>query len=335
MENKKTPIGFIIGRFQPLHPGHKEFIRQAAKASEQLIIFVGSSNKASDIKNPWSFEERRSTISHFLDHEDIKNVAVVPLNDYKYNDPQWITDIVSYIESLGFNPDDVTVFGHTKNDTGYLQWFPSYRYKEISTNINISATEVRQKLFDSRHPSMPSKVLDDYDYFQKEAERFSVYPYPETLNFNCSDIIVECNSHILLIQRKFAPGAGNWALPGGFKNRNETFMDCAIRELFEETNLRVPEKVIRGSVVSTQLFDSPTRAAAGIPRNTFCVHVKIKAEADGSLPRANGADDAAECKWVSLYDALNNYVLHDDHKDLLSTMTGVMPIPAHLNSRFN
>jgi hypothetical protein len=46
------------------------------------------------------------------------------------------------------------------------------------------------------------------------------------------------------------------------------------------------------------------------------------------MPRANGADDAAECRWVSLTDALNKYELYDDHAAIISKITGVMPLPA-------
>jgi bifunctional NMN adenylyltransferase/nudix hydrolase len=95
----------------------------------------------------------------------------------------------------------------------------------------------------------------------------------------------------------------------------------------EETNVRVPEKVLRGSIVKTELFDDPSRSF-GIPRNTLAVYMRVNPDPDGSLPRANGADDAAECKWVPLTDALNSYDLYDDHKAIISKITGVMPMPA-------
>ena len=174
---------------------------------------------------------------------------------------------------------------------------------------------------------MPATVQDDWAFYQKEKVTFANYPFPETLNFNCSDAILECQGHVLLIQRKFAPGRGAWALPGGFRNQRETFLDCAIRELIEETNVRVPEKVLRGSIVKTELFDDPSRSF-GIPRNTMAVYMRINPNPDFSLPRANGADDAALCKWVPLTDALNTIQMYDDHKDILSKVTGVNPMPA-------
>jgi bifunctional NMN adenylyltransferase/nudix hydrolase len=184
-------------------------------------------------------------------------------------------------------------------------------------------------MFDEKSLTMPETVRGDYAFYQKEKQLFKDYPFPETLNFNCSDAILECQGHILLIQRKFSPGKGAWALPGGFRNQKETFLDCAIRELQEETNVRVPEKVLRGSIVKTQLFDDPKRSF-GIPRNTMAVYMRISPNPDFSLPRANGADDAALCKWVPLTEALNSIEMYDDHKDIVSTMTGVMPMPAFM-----
>jgi bifunctional NMN adenylyltransferase/nudix hydrolase len=182
-------------------------------------------------------------------------------------------------------------------------------------------------MFETEDSEMPSTVLDDYKYYQKENALFANYPFPETLNFNCSDAVLECQGHILLIRRKWAPGRGAYALPGGFRNRQESFLDCAIRELQEETNVRVPEKVLRGSIVKTELFDDPKRSF-GIPRNSLAVYMRINPDPDGKLPRANGADDAAECKWIPLTDALNRIELYDDHKAIISKVTGVMPMPA-------
>ena len=42
---------------------------------------------------------------------------------------------------------------------------------------------------------------------------------------------------ILLIQRKFAPYKGKWALPGGFVDMDETLEQAAVRELSEETGI--------------------------------------------------------------------------------------------------
>jgi bifunctional NMN adenylyltransferase/nudix hydrolase len=255
----------------------------------------------------------------------IHNVEIIPLNDYRYSNTQWMSDVRATVEH--YEMGTPTLFGHMKEGNDYLTWFPDWKFKSIEMSVHVDATAVRNRMFDLQDPDMPSTVQDDWAFYQKEKVTFANYPFPETLNFNCSDAILECQGHVLLIQRKFAPGRGAWALPGGFRNQRETFLDCAIRELIEETNVRVPEKVLRGSIVKTELFDDPSRSF-GIPRNTMAVYMRVNPNPDFSLPRANGADDAALCKWVPLTDALNTIQMYDDHKDILAKMTGVNPMPA-------
>lgn len=44
---------------------------------------------------------------------------------------------------------------------------------------------------------------------------------------------------LLLVQRRHAPGAGRWVLPGGFLDAGEEPREVARREVAEETGLRV------------------------------------------------------------------------------------------------
>lgn len=322
--------GIFIGRFQPVHQGHIHALGIAASQVEKLYILIGSANACRSIKNPWTYRERVDMLRSKLWTNHIVNVEFVPLNDYPYNDTQWIADVRATAEH--FNMGTPTLFGHMKEGNAYLRWFPDWKFRDIEAQYKVHATAIRERMFETDDPAMPRTVKDDFKYYEKEKQLFANYPFPETLNFNCADAVIECQGHVLLIKRKFAPGEGSWALPGGFRNQQETFLDCAVRELMEETNIRVPEKVLRGSIVKTQLFDSPKRSF-GIPRNTLAVYIRINPDPDGGLPRANGADDAAECKWVPLTDVLNRYELYDDHASIISTVTGVMPMPGFVGVR--
>lgn len=328
MVNKKR-LGFMTMRAQPLHAGHESIILQASKQVDRLLLLIGSANQPRTVKNPWSYLERKAALEQFLSETKIKNVDIYPVNDYRYMDGQWINDVTKLVESYdGYS--STTFFGHTKPGNDYLTWFPQYNYVELESHVDITATEIRKEWYQKEPQRYHPDVLADFEYFNNEQVLFSVYPFKESLNFNCADALLECAGHVLLIQRKFAPGRGTWALPGGFKNAGETFVNCAIRELFEETNVRVSEKVVRGSIVNTHLFDDPFRCH-GIPRNTLCVHIKISLDADGNLPRANGADDATTCEWVPIKKIMDEYRLFDSHDAIISSMCGVVPTPAHLN----
>ena len=58
---------------------------------------------------------------------------------------------------------------------------------------------------------------------------------------DCIVITKEADAKVLLIQRGDEPDKGCWAFPGGFMNMDETTEQCAIRELEEETELKVKD----------------------------------------------------------------------------------------------
>lgn len=64
------------------------------------------------------------------------------------------------------------------------------------------------------------------------------YPHP-AVTTDCVIFGFDGSSiHILLIERGIEPYRGEWALPGGFLNMDETVEEGAKRELHEETNIQ-------------------------------------------------------------------------------------------------
>jgi cytidyltransferase-like protein len=134
----KFKLAVVIGRFQPVHTGHVSIIKEAMKLADNLVILVGSSFRARDIQNPWTFDERRTMLSNVfndvlaeaaaLDTSDrasespVPNLIIKPIQDSLYNDSKWLLDVQSaitdaYAELNGGSPvgaDDVVVVGHMK-----------------------------------------------------------------------------------------------------------------------------------------------------------------------------------------------------------------------------
>ena len=100
------------------------------------------------------------------------------------------------------------------------------------------------------------------------------------------DIIIELDGGgIVLIERKNEPRG--WALPGGFMNFDESASDAIVREVHEETGVKVrPLKIIG-------VFSDPKRD----PRQT--VAIALFCEPVFGIP--TGGDDAEDAKWWNLY----------------------------------
>lgn len=98
----------------------------------------------------------------------------------------------------------------------------------------------------------------------------------------------EADPQVLLIQRKNAPFAGCWALPGGFVDEGEPLIVAARRELREETGLSLDD------LEQLQAFGDPGRDPRG-----WTVSVAYFARIEPGL-MVQAADDAADARWFAL-----------------------------------
>ena len=107
---------------------------------------------------------------------------------------------------------------------------------------------------------------------------------------------------VLLIQRGNPPFKGAWAFPGGFMDMDETTEQCAIRELEEETGLRLSD------VHQIGAYSKVDRDPRG--RTITVAYLAIVDE-----PVAvTGQDDAAKAEWWPLSDLPH---LAFDHYDIM------------------
>lgn len=336
---KKYDTLVLIGRFQPLHNAHLEIIKRATALTDQLIIITGSGKQPRTYKNPFTSAERALMIKNATRGLSMQ-VHVEENIDTIYNDQAWavrIQGIVSKYRVLGGK--GVGIIGHKKDDSSeYLSFFPQWGLEEVELIEPLNATDVRDLYF-KRDANMnfirsvvPETTFDflaefrttpEYEQIIREREfvvtykkQFAGLAYPPV--FVTTDAVVIQSGHVLLVERKSEPGKGLLALPGGFLNQNERIIDGVIRELREETKIKVPGPVLRGNIKRTEVFDHPDRSARGRTITHACL-IELP---DGELPKVKGADDAKTAKWYPIAE-IDSATMFEDHYQIIKEMTGV------------
>lgn len=350
---KQFDKAVVIGRFQPFHNGHAAMVRKALEEAKTVYILLGSAYAYPNVLNPLTARERQTMIFSWLNANfpiaDVVRVQFEHIPDYLYNEEKWKTSVRTAIrETKG---DKIAIYGYEKDAGSY--WLKAFGWTHVPVlpvQVNgkdLSATDLRPIIFNHKNGwdkqllrFVPQTTVDyidkwmsedtfwrlfyEYEKWESELEKFKNYPYPDALNCCTGDSVVVCNNHLLVIRRKFAPGKDALALPGGHKNANETFLDCAIRELLEEVRIKVPEKVIRGSIRNSMLFDHPKRSVH-FSKPTVAQYIKLEPNNDGSLPRImGGADDALEAFWMPMHEVKQNRgEFFDDHYQIIVAFTGL------------
>ena len=127
------------------------------------------------------------------------------------------------------------------------------------------------------------------------------YKYPRpAVTADCVIFTKEAEPKVLLIERGADPYKGCWAFPGGFLNMDETTEQCAVRELEEETGLKIQELQQIGA------YSKVDRDPRG-----RTITVAYLAVIDSPC-EVIGQDDAAKAQWWPLDELPKLAFDHDD-----------------------
>lgn len=282
-------------------------------------------------------------------------IIIRPLYDKMYNDTAWIEQVQSITKDVilqianpsgfathGINDVKVGLIGASKDNTSYyLKLFPQWKSVDVPIQGTIHATGIRDGILYGQferyqlQDTLLTKqvcdlIFDEFAYTEEFTQlqneirfvrdykkQWEVAPYP--VKHMTVDAVVEQSGHVLLVRRKSAPGKGLWALPGGHLNLDETTLNGAIRELREETKIKVPDPVLKGSIVNKELFDNPHRSTIGRVI-THAFHFKLND--DIKLPKVKGSDDADKAKWVPISELVESDFF-DDHYHVIQYFLGV------------
>lgn len=329
----------FIGRFQPFHIGHQRVIQTALAQSKQVILLIGSAQQPRSTRNTFTFAEREQMVLGAFTTSDAARIHCVPLVDVLYNDPRWVQSVEDAVTSVtGKNPAaNVGLVGHYKDRSSYyLSLFPRWQTVSVDSYQGISATPIRDAYLSGARPPLdllPEStiaVLDqfrqstDFATLQAEAAYIADYkrswsgaPYPPTLM--TVDAVLVHDEHILLIERGNMPGKGLMALPGGFVDPDETLFVACLRELREETNINLSEKILRAAYRKQGTYDEPHRCERG---RAITQGFYFELDPKSPRPEVVGGDDAKSAFWRPLLD-VRSELMFEDHFAIIEDLTEI------------
>ncbi len=337
------PWAVFIGRCEPYHNGHHSTLRFALTKAEKVLVLLGSYRRAPDPKNPWSVQEREAMIRACFDQYDNDRLHFDAMRDYVDNEPAWLVEVQEKVAQRA-GDRQVCLVGHLKDASSYyLKSFPQWPLLTAEGVDGLDATTIRDWFFENwRDPridrAVPAPVRkwlnqyvrtreDRYLYVAEEKLQYEQYreawagaPYPPV--FVTTDAVVFKSGHVLLVRRKFAPGKGLWALPGGFLKPHLRLTENCIEELKEETRIALDKRLLRDIVAQApcKTFDFPGRSLRG---RTITHSFLLNLGSTGDLPRVRGDDDADHAFWLPIADVyLHEDRFFEDHADQVKFWLG-------------
>ena len=349
-------VAVLVGRFQPVHDAHLALLQRALQIAPRCLVVAGSAFQARTPRNPFTWTERAEMIRLALPEADRDRVRVVPMRDY-YDDARWVASVRdAVVAQLSTEGEDasprIALVGHFKDATSsYLAAFPGWSLAAVDRLPGADATPLRDALFgsvpeDSHQPPQVDATLAAFvdqappstvtflrawtalPFFAELAaewrmlktykEAWRAAPYAPT--FVTVDAVLQCDGRVLLIRRGKAPGRGLLAVPGGFIEPRETTWQSCLRELEEETHLKLLDETMRRSLRSVAVFDHPDRSQRG-RTITHAHHFDL---GERELPEVRADDDAAAVEWVPIAElaALEDRFF-DDHFHMLDHFLGL------------
>jgi nicotinamide-nucleotide adenylyltransferase len=155
-----------IGRFQPFHKGHLEYIRLILRDCDNLKIVIGSSQEKFTGKNPFSATERKKIILDCLENENIMmdRIKFYTKRDTPDDDIKWLSSLKHVVGKFdkvyaGENLHVKKIFDEA-----------GYKTNSIARIGDISGTEIREKIIRGAEwkQYVPESVYSTLKYIKGE-----------------------------------------------------------------------------------------------------------------------------------------------------------------------
>ena len=141
---EKKGLGVLICRMQVpiLTESHKSMVNTVRSRHNRVVIFLGTTNKIIDFKNPYPFEFRKKMLERTFCN--MENVTILPIPDNDDN-PLWVKILDSFIGSfLAFDENAVLYGGRDSFISFYKKEKGTFECIELTPNDYDSGTELRE-----------------------------------------------------------------------------------------------------------------------------------------------------------------------------------------------
>ena len=320
-------IAVVCARCQPPTRAHFAALAAARSLARQVVMLVLNADDALSPATPFDNATRSALLRAGLD----ASAAIVLLRDRRYAPTRWAAAAQAAVRKVAGTGTVVALADSTAATTSVP--LPS-DWQRATSEVHLAAAEAlaRDALFGALTPDwprlaaiLPPALLSavqacaqatSFERIAAEARFLGDYrkawlaaPYPPV--FVTVDSVVTWRDQVLLIKRGQPPGRGQWALPGGFIDIDETIALSCLRELREETGVILGEDAIRAQ----RVFDDPLRSQRG---RTITHGFRFVLDELPAPPLAVGADDAAAAAWVPIAE-VRPARLFDDHYFILQS----------------
>lgn len=138
---KRYKLGLILGRFQGIHKGHESIIEKGLELCDEVLVFVGSSDKEGTSTNPFPYELRRDMLISIYGDK----IHIFPLPDLGVgNVPKWGDYVIENAEKCIGRPD-IIIYGEEPKCNTWYKNFSDIDYIGVDREIvPINATALRK-----------------------------------------------------------------------------------------------------------------------------------------------------------------------------------------------
>jgi bifunctional NMN adenylyltransferase/nudix hydrolase len=334
---------------------HVQGIGKALRECERLVIVIRAAFHPRIPRDPFTWEERAGMLRSSLPRDAHSRVTFVPMRDHA-DDARWADEARAavgkaargahaarlYVEgSPAWTCPEIPQWPRIAGDVGneheasrHLAMILQASSAQDTASDDPVEAALERAAAVAAEGAMPmlrewrksagfADLCQEQQALDRDRAQWRNSPYEPI--FSTVDCVTLCAGHVLLVKRKHRPGAGLWALPGGFVEPRERLRAGALRELREETGIALDDRTLSDAVREARVFDHPDRSQRG----RSITHGHLIDLGDRELPAVKGSDDAAQAAWIPLARlAALEMQLFEDHFQILDAFLSLTAKPA-------